>query len=139
MESKYWNLKVKGIDTLNYNHRFQELARMCDRMFHKESAKMERYIGGLPDMIHGSCTNCKKIGHLAYDCKGRPAAANNNNNNQKAQGATARGITCYECKVLGYYKSDCPKLKNGNQGNQHGNGNAVARAYAIGTVRTNPN
>nr|GEV28228.1 hypothetical protein [Tanacetum cinerariifolium] len=54
LESKYWNLKVKGIDLLNYNHRFQELALMCDRLFHEESAKVERYIGGLPDMIHGS-------------------------------------------------------------------------------------
>nr|GEW42001.1 putative reverse transcriptase domain-containing protein [Tanacetum cinerariifolium] len=67
------------------------------------------------------CTNCKKIGHLARDCKGRPAAAannknntnnQNNNNNQRAQGANARGITCYECEVQRHYKSDCPKLKN---------------------------
>nr|GFD28880.1 reverse transcriptase domain-containing protein [Tanacetum cinerariifolium] len=28
---------------------------------------------------------------------------------------------------------------NGNQGNRAGNGNAVARAYAVRTVRTNPN
>nr|GEX04324.1 putative reverse transcriptase domain-containing protein [Tanacetum cinerariifolium] len=93
------------------------------------------------------CTNCKKIGHLARDCKGRPAAANNNNNNQnnnnnnnqKAQGETAKGITCYECRVLGHYKSDFPKLKNGNQGNRAGNGKAVARAYTVGTAGTNPN
>nr|GEY04730.1 hypothetical protein [Tanacetum cinerariifolium] len=39
----------------------------------------------------------------------------------------------------GYYKSDCPNLKNGNQRNRAGNGNAMARAYAIGTVRTNRN
>nr|GEV63170.1 reverse transcriptase domain-containing protein [Tanacetum cinerariifolium] len=84
------------------------------------------------------CTNCKKIGHLARDCKSRPAA-NNNNNNQRAQGANARGITCFECGVQGHYKSECPKLKNGNQGNQAGNGNAVARAYAVGTIETNPN
>nr|GEX29711.1 hypothetical protein [Tanacetum cinerariifolium] len=37
--SKYWNLKVKGLDLLNYNQRFQELALMCDRMFPEESAK----------------------------------------------------------------------------------------------------
>nr|GEV42526.1 putative reverse transcriptase domain-containing protein [Tanacetum cinerariifolium] len=91
------------------------------------------------------CTNYKKIGHLARDCKGRPAAANNNNNqnnnnnNQRAQGENARGITCYECGVLGHYKSDCRKLKNGNQGNRAGNGNVVARAYAVGTARTNLN
>ncbi|GJV99701.1 hypothetical protein Tco_1554953 [Tanacetum coccineum] len=35
--------------------------------------------------------------------------------------------------------SDCPKLKNGNQGNQTGNGNAVAKAYVVGSAGTNPN
>nr|GEU78070.1 putative reverse transcriptase domain-containing protein [Tanacetum cinerariifolium] len=84
------------------------------------------------------CTSCKKIGHLARDCKGRPDATNNNNN-QRAQGSNARGITCFECGVQGHYKSDCPKLKNGNQGNRAGNKNDVARAYAVGTARTNPN
>nr|GEY42513.1 reverse transcriptase domain-containing protein [Tanacetum cinerariifolium] len=58
---------------------------------------------------------------------------------EKAQGETARGITCYECRVLGHYKSDCPKLKNGNQGNRAKNGNVVARAYAVGTAGTNLN
>nr|GEV38836.1 putative reverse transcriptase domain-containing protein [Tanacetum cinerariifolium] len=38
------------------------------------------------------CTNCKKIGHLACDCKGRPATTNTNNNNQRAQGENSRGI-----------------------------------------------
>nr|GEU84735.1 putative reverse transcriptase domain-containing protein [Tanacetum cinerariifolium] len=126
------------------------------RMLPEEAAKVERYIGGLPDMIHGNVkaskpqlmpgdmkpyggtkplcpkcsyhhdgpctpkyTNCKKIGHWARDCKGRPAATkNNNNNNQRAQGESAG---------------------NGNQGNRIGNGNAVASAYAIGTIRTNLN
>nr|GEZ12378.1 hypothetical protein [Tanacetum cinerariifolium] len=54
LESEFWNLKVKGLDLSNYNHRFQELALMCGRMFPKEVEKVERYIGGLPDMIHGS-------------------------------------------------------------------------------------
>ncbi|GJV21530.1 putative reverse transcriptase domain-containing protein [Tanacetum coccineum] len=36
----------------------------------------------------------------------------------------------------GHFKSKCPKLKNKNQGNQAGNGNAVARAYAVGTAGT---
>nr|GFA92803.1 hypothetical protein [Tanacetum cinerariifolium] len=189
----------------------RELALMCERLFPEEAKKVERYIGGLPDMIHGSvkaskpqsmqeaiefatemmdnkmlthpfkrnnvaraytagpedknpyggiiplrpkcnyhhdgpctqkCTNCKKIGHWAHDCKSRPAAANNNNinnNNQRAQGANARGITCFECGVQGHYKNDCPKLKNGNQGNRAGNGNVVARVYVVGTAKTNPN
>nr|GEV17495.1 putative reverse transcriptase domain-containing protein [Tanacetum cinerariifolium] len=123
-----------------------KIQKLESKMFPEESAKVERYIGGLPDMIHGSVkaskpqsiTNDKKIGHLARDCKGR-AAATNNNNNQRAQGENARGITCFECGVQGHYKSYCPKLKNGNQGNQTRNRNDVARAYAVGTVETNPN
>ncbi|GJY83700.1 putative reverse transcriptase domain-containing protein [Tanacetum coccineum] len=231
LESEYWNLKVRGTDLMTYNQRFQELALMCDRMFPEESAKVERYVGGLPDMIHGSvkaskpqsmqeaiefatemmdkkmltaaerqaenkrkfedtsrnnqnqqqpfkrnnvaraytagpgdkkpyggtkplcakcnyhhdgpctqkCTNCKKLGHSARDCKVRPTANNNNNNNQRTQGTNPRVITCFECGVQGHYKSDCPKLKNGNQGNRAGNGNAVARAYVVGSAGTNPN
>nr|GEV17776.1 putative reverse transcriptase domain-containing protein [Tanacetum cinerariifolium] len=195
-----------GLDLLNCNHRFQELALMCERMFPEEAAKVERYISGLPNMIHGSvkaskpqsmqeaiefateimdkkmltrdepqaeqkrklddtsratninsshlkgimwhwayttgpgdkkpyggtkhlcpkciyhqdgpctqnCTNCRKIGHWACDCKNGPTAANKNNNNQRAQGENARG-------------------------NRARNENAVARAYAVGTARTNPN
>nr|GEW16371.1 hypothetical protein [Tanacetum cinerariifolium] len=37
---------------LGTSGRRQELALMCDRMYPEESAKVERYIGGLPDMIH---------------------------------------------------------------------------------------
>nr|GEY46764.1 reverse transcriptase domain-containing protein [Tanacetum cinerariifolium] len=70
----------------------------------------------------------------------RPAATNNNNNNnQIAQGENPKGITCFECRVQGHFRSDCPKLKNINQGNRAGNGNAVARAYDVGTTGTNPN
>ncbi|GKD55688.1 putative reverse transcriptase domain-containing protein [Tanacetum coccineum] len=201
---------------------------MCDRMFPEESDVVEKYVGGLLDMIHGSmkaskpktmqeaiefatelmdkkiltlterqaenkrkfedtsrnnhnqqkpfkrnnvaraytagsgekkpyggfkplcpkcnyhhngqcapkCTNCKRISHSAHDCKNRPAATNNN---QRAQGINQRVLTCYECGSHGHFKSDCPKLKNGNQGNQAGNGNAVARAYVVGSAGTNPN
>ncbi|GJZ16795.1 putative reverse transcriptase domain-containing protein [Tanacetum coccineum] len=33
---------------------FQELALMCDRMFLEEIDQVEKYVGGLPDTIHGS-------------------------------------------------------------------------------------
>nr|GFB11123.1 putative reverse transcriptase domain-containing protein [Tanacetum cinerariifolium] len=81
-------------------------------------------------------TNCKRIGHLACDCKSRPVAATNN---QRAQGTNQRVLTCFECGAQGHFKNDCPKLKNGNRGNQAGNGNVVARAYFVGTAGTNPN
>ncbi|GJY52298.1 reverse transcriptase domain-containing protein [Tanacetum coccineum] len=54
LEVEMWNLKVKGTDGIGYNQRFQELALMCVRMFPEESDKVEKYIGGLPDMLHGS-------------------------------------------------------------------------------------
>ncbi|GKF24032.1 reverse transcriptase domain-containing protein [Tanacetum coccineum] len=54
LEVEMWNLKVKGIVVVSYNKRFQELALMCARMFPVESDKIERYVSGLPDMIHGS-------------------------------------------------------------------------------------
>ncbi|GJT37061.1 reverse transcriptase domain-containing protein [Tanacetum coccineum] len=193
LETEMWNLKVKGTDVMSYNQRFQEFALMYYRMFLEESDVVEKYVVGLPDMIHGSmkaskpktmqeaiefatklnnvahgytagpgekkpyegskplcpkcnyhhdgscapkCTNCKRIGHLACDCKSWPVAANNN---QRAQGTNQRVLTCFECGAQGHFRSDCPKLKNGNQGNRAGNGNAVARAYDIGSAETNSN
>nr|GFA95063.1 reverse transcriptase domain-containing protein [Tanacetum cinerariifolium] len=72
----------------------------------------------------------------ACDCKSQPAAANNN---KRAQGTNQRVLTCFECGAQDHFRNDCLKLKNGNQGNQTRNGNAVARAYAVGTAKTNPN
>ncbi|GJZ46084.1 reverse transcriptase domain-containing protein [Tanacetum coccineum] len=59
LEAELWNLKVKGTDVIGYNQRFQELALLCVRMFPEESDKIERYIGGLPDMIHGNIVASK--------------------------------------------------------------------------------
>ncbi|GKD56790.1 reverse transcriptase domain-containing protein, partial [Tanacetum coccineum] len=54
LEAELWNLKVKGTDVIGYNKRFQELALPCVRMFPEESDKIKRYVGRLPDMIHGN-------------------------------------------------------------------------------------
>ncbi|GJW79136.1 reverse transcriptase domain-containing protein [Tanacetum coccineum] len=59
LEAELWNLKVKGTDVLDYNKRFQELASLWVRMFPEESNKIERYVGGLPDMIHESVVASK--------------------------------------------------------------------------------
>ncbi|GJR35805.1 putative reverse transcriptase domain-containing protein [Tanacetum coccineum] len=93
------------------------------------------------------CTNCKKLGHLAKDCRSRPATANNNNNNRnnnnnnnrnnnnpRAQGANTNAIVCFECGAPGHFRKNCPQWKNKNQGN----GNGVARAYAVGVAGQNP-
>ncbi|GJW45931.1 hypothetical protein Tco_0077577 [Tanacetum coccineum] len=54
--NEMWNLKVKVTDVVGYNQRFLELAliRLCDRMFPKELDEIDKYVGGLPDMIYGS-------------------------------------------------------------------------------------
>ncbi|GKF58619.1 hypothetical protein Tco_0172156, partial [Tanacetum coccineum] len=59
LEAELWNLKVKGTDVTGYNQHFQELALLCVRMLPEESDKVERYVGGLPDMIHGNMVASK--------------------------------------------------------------------------------
>nr|GFB33687.1 hypothetical protein [Tanacetum cinerariifolium] len=46
--------KVKGTDISSYTLRFQELSLLCGRMFPEESDEIERYVGGLPEMIRGN-------------------------------------------------------------------------------------
>ncbi|GKB91677.1 putative reverse transcriptase domain-containing protein [Tanacetum coccineum] len=59
LEMEIRDLKVKGTHLTSYTQRFQELALLCGRMFPKESDKIEKYVGGLPDMIHGSVVASK--------------------------------------------------------------------------------
>ncbi|GJW47449.1 putative reverse transcriptase domain-containing protein [Tanacetum coccineum] len=50
---------VKGTDLTSYTQCFQELSFLCGRMFPEESDKIEKYVGGLPDMIHRSVVASK--------------------------------------------------------------------------------
>ncbi|GJV93906.1 reverse transcriptase domain-containing protein [Tanacetum coccineum] len=59
LEIQIWNLKVKGTDLTSYTQCIQELALMCERMFPKESDVVEKYVGGLPDMIQGNVMSTK--------------------------------------------------------------------------------
>nr|GEZ37638.1 hypothetical protein [Tanacetum cinerariifolium] len=162
LEIELWDLKVKGTDLASYTQRYQELALLCMRMFSKESDKIEKYIRGLPDMIHGSVVASKpkrmqeaiEIATELMDKKihtfaeretaskrkfeNTSAANTNNANNQRGTGLGQK-TTCYECGVQGHFKRECPKLKNNNNhGNQGGRNNAPARVYAVGRVGTDP-
>ncbi|GKE43199.1 reverse transcriptase domain-containing protein [Tanacetum coccineum] len=54
LEIELWNLKVKGNDVGGYTQRFQELALMCTKFLSDETEKVDKYISGLPDNIHGN-------------------------------------------------------------------------------------
>nr|GEY65696.1 putative reverse transcriptase domain-containing protein [Tanacetum cinerariifolium] len=87
------------------------------------------------------CTNCKRTGHIARNCRSRAPNTNNNNNNNRRATTTYQGVpTCFECGAQGHFKNNYPRLVNRNQGNQNqaGNENAVKRAYGLGTTGGNP-
>ncbi|GJV04548.1 putative reverse transcriptase domain-containing protein [Tanacetum coccineum] len=142
LEIEIWNLKVKGTDVVSYTQRFQELALMFGRMFPEESDHVEKYVGGLPDMIQAE--NKRKLDDNTWNNQTQQQTFKRQN---VARAYTARPespeaiqkvVTCYECGVQGHYKKDCLKLKNKNHRNQAGNGEAHARAYALGGNKPNP-
>ncbi|GJZ57038.1 putative reverse transcriptase domain-containing protein [Tanacetum coccineum] len=86
------------------------------RMFHKELEEVEKYVGGLPDMSklreeEGWSLMLKQSG------------------DQQQNKETEH----WE----GHFKKDCPKLKNGNHGNQRGNVNAPTKVYVVGNAGAN--
>ncbi|GJS02036.1 reverse transcriptase domain-containing protein [Tanacetum coccineum] len=139
LEAELWNLKVKGTDVIGYNQRFQELALLCVRMFLEEFDKIERYVDGLPNMIHGNIVASKpktmqeavematelmdyKVSTIAKreaENKRKSAGNANNANNQRGTGSGQKP-TCLECGVQGHFKRECTKLKNNKKpsGNQ---------------------
>ncbi|GJS78945.1 putative reverse transcriptase domain-containing protein [Tanacetum coccineum] len=146
LEIKLWNLKVKAKnkrkfeDTSRNNQNQQQPFKRHNvaRAYTAGPGEKKLYRGSKPlcpkcDYHHDGqyapkCANCKRTGHLTRDCRSPAVAANNN---QRAPRANQRVLTCFECGAQGHFKSNFPKLKNKNKGNQAGNGNAMASAYAL--------
>nr|GEV30941.1 putative reverse transcriptase domain-containing protein [Tanacetum cinerariifolium] len=113
LEIKLWDLKVKGNDVASYTQCFQELALMCTKFVSDEKEKVDKYIGGLPDNIHGNVLSARP--------KTLDEAIDNRVQNMG---------TCFECGELGNFKKNCLKLKN--NGNANGNDGARGKAYVLG-------
>ncbi|GJT87625.1 putative reverse transcriptase domain-containing protein [Tanacetum coccineum] len=58
------------------------------------------------------CTNCKKLGHLAKDCRSRPATANNNNRNNNNNNNRNNNNP----RAQGGGRKDCPQRMKKKQG-----------------------
>ncbi|GJZ70414.1 putative reverse transcriptase domain-containing protein [Tanacetum coccineum] len=79
------------------------------------------------------CRNCKRIGHLARDCRSVVTVPT-----QGTLGPNQGVITCFECGAQGHYRKDCPKVKNQNRGNKARVPDARGKAYVLGGGDANP-
>ncbi|GKD68739.1 reverse transcriptase domain-containing protein, partial [Tanacetum coccineum] len=163
-----WNRLMKMM-TANYTQRFQELALLCERMFPEESDKIEKYVGGLPDMIHGSVMASKpktmqdaiEFATELIDKKIRTFAerqTQNKRNEKKPYGGSKPLCSKYNYHHDGPCAPKCHKynrvghlahndrspananIANNQRGTRAGrNGNAPAKVHVVGNAGTNPN
>ncbi|GJW97368.1 reverse transcriptase domain-containing protein [Tanacetum coccineum] len=161
----WWNSHVRTVGhDVAYAMTWTNLKKMMiDKMFLEEPDKMERYVGGLPDMIYGIVMASKpktmqdaiefatelmdkKIRTFAERQSENKRKQDDNQQQQNKRQNTGRAYTvgsgqkatCFNCGAHGHFKRECPKLKNNNRGNQGGNGNAPEKVYAVGRAGTNP-
>ncbi|GKA83080.1 reverse transcriptase domain-containing protein [Tanacetum coccineum] len=124
LEAELWNLEVQGTDVTRYNQHFQELSLLCVRMFPEESDKVKRYVGGLPDMIHGSVMASKL---------------------KTMQEATEMAIELMDKKICTFAErraANKRKFEDTSRNNQNqqqpSKRQNVARAYAVASGDRNP-
>ncbi|GJZ82101.1 hypothetical protein Tco_0647095, partial [Tanacetum coccineum] len=104
METKLWNLKVKGINIVAYTQGFQELVLLFQEMVTPETRMIKRYIGGLSQNINENVTSSKPenihetitmahslmdqviqdLGEKTVDNKRKWEGNHNNNNNNNS-------------------------------------------------------
>ncbi|GJV06069.1 putative reverse transcriptase domain-containing protein [Tanacetum coccineum] len=147
LESKYWNLKFDRYRSLmTLQPTIPKFGTMCDRKFPESMQEVIEFAIEMMDK--------KMLTAAERQVENKRKFEDTSRNNQNQQQPFKRNNVAWAyttgpgdkkpyggTKPLfqGHFRSDCPKLKNGNQGNRAGNGNAVARAYVVGSARTNPN
>nr|GEY40348.1 retrotransposable element Tf2 [Tanacetum cinerariifolium] len=92
LEIELWSLRVKGNDVAAYTQHFQELALMCTKFLADETEKVDKYISGLHDNIHGNVISARpktlyetiELANDLMDQKLRTYAERQNENKRKA-------------------------------------------------------
>ncbi|GKD21050.1 putative reverse transcriptase domain-containing protein [Tanacetum coccineum] len=149
---------TEGVPIVDLQQRFQVGQLMCVEMFLKEGS-LKLKIKSMLTAAERQAENKRKFEDTSRNNQNQQQPFKRNNvaraytagpGDKKPYGGTKPLCTrktkrdhlalALECGSLrSTFRSDCPKLKNGNQGNRAGNGNVVARAYAVGSAGTNPN
>nr|GEW81469.1 putative reverse transcriptase domain-containing protein [Tanacetum cinerariifolium] len=158
LESKLWNFREKSNNVVSYNHRFQELALLSVQMFLEEADKIERYVGGLLDVIHESVLASRpKTMQEAIEISNQSQQQQNKRQNigmaytagsgerNRTKGlnhcaisATITSMVHVPQNATSATRKDCPKFKNNNRGTQGGNSTTLAKVYVVGRTGTNP-
>ncbi|GKD44188.1 putative reverse transcriptase domain-containing protein, partial [Tanacetum coccineum] len=146
METKLWNLTVKGNDLTAYTQRFQGLILLCTRMVPNEEDIVERFIGGLSNNIQGNVIAANPVrfqdvvrianqlmdkklqGYAARSAESKRRMESNSRDNRRQQPPfkrqnisgknVVRAYTLGTMRGEGHFRKDCPKLRNQNRGNQ---------------------
>ncbi|GJY33047.1 putative reverse transcriptase domain-containing protein [Tanacetum coccineum] len=96
--------KVRGKDVAAYTQRFQELALMCTKFLTDETEKVNKYISGLPDNIHGNVMSVRpktldeaiELANDLMDQKLRTYAERQNDNKRKADDSSRNNQQPYK-------------------------------------------
>ncbi|GKA07378.1 putative reverse transcriptase domain-containing protein [Tanacetum coccineum] len=135
------NLKVKGNDVAAYTQRFQELALMCTKFLAYEIKKVDKYISGLPDNIHGNVMSA--IPKTLDDA----IELANDLIDQKLRTYAERRLTleiylCAPSATTTTPDNVHPSVETAREelpnGNSNGNGTTQGRAYALGGRDASP-
>ncbi|GJT46772.1 putative reverse transcriptase domain-containing protein [Tanacetum coccineum] len=131
LEIELWNLKVMGNDVAAYTQRFQELALMCTKFIADETAKINKYISGLPDNIHGNVMSARpktldfaiELANDLMDQKLRTYAERQNDNKRKADDSLRNNQQPHKKQNVARAYTAGPGEKKVNTNNNNNNNN----------------
>nr|GEY52646.1 putative reverse transcriptase domain-containing protein [Tanacetum cinerariifolium] len=130
----WWNSHMRAVSqyvayampwkTLSYTLCFQKLALLCERMFPDESDEIERYVGGLCEMIRGNV--------MSYEPKSMQKAIESANNQMDQK---LLGIANRQAKNKRKFNNTSRNQQNQQPFKRNNN---VARAYAARSREKKP-